>query len=154
MIRVERDSAFWEGIASHPSLAGVLMGMSPQGVGAVAERPDVLPLAAEHGGFFFAKADVLGMVAELHTIFEPRGWGREVLLAGIEAINLIWLCGYQLVVTHEVEANPKSRPPKTFGFNQAGDWRETPYGNMRLWTLSKAAWEQSPAAQRRNVKCH
>jgi hypothetical protein len=98
MIRVERDPAFWTGVAGHPALAGALM-------------------------------------------------------AGMEAIGLVWLSGFSLVTTFEVETNPHSRPPKTFGFTRSGDWRETPFGNLRLWTLSRAAWAASPAAQRRNVNC-
>ncbi len=153
MVRVERNASFWEGVAAHPALAGALMGLSPSAVGAIAGRPDVLPIAAEHGGFLFARADDLGFVAELHSLFTPQGWGREVLTAGVEALNLVWLCGFQLVTTLEVHSNPKSRPPRTFGFIIAGDWRETPFGSLRLWTLSRAAWEASPAAQRRNAKC-
>lgn len=153
MIRVERDSGFWENVASHPALAGATMGLDPFAIGAIAKRQDVLPLAAEHGGFIFAKTDTLGFVCELHTLFTPDGWGREVVMAGIEALNLVWLCGYHIVTTFEVESNPKSRPPKTFGFVQAGDWRETLIGNIRLWTLSRTAWEASPASKRRNARC-
>ena len=153
MIRVERDPAFWAAVAGHPALAGAMMGLSPEAVGLIARRPDVLPVASAHGGFFFARADALGFVAELHTLYTPEGWGREVLTAGIAALNLVWLCGYQALTTFEVEANPRSRPPRTFGFIQAGDWRETPFGALRLWTLSRAAWEASPA-NRRNSTCH
>ena len=149
MIRVERDPAFWEGVAGHPALAGALMGMSAEDVGRVATQGHVLPVAADHGGFFFARIDPLGFVAELHTLFTPEGWGREALTAGVQAINLVWLCGFQTVVTHEVETNPRSRPPKTFGFTQAGDWRETPFGSLRLWTLNETAWRASPANRRR-----
>ncbi len=153
MIRVERDPAFWTGVAGHPALAGALMGISPEAVGAIAGRTEVLPIAARHGGFLFARSDPLGFIAELHTLFTPEGWGREALMAGKEAIGLVWLSGFSLVTTFEVETNPNSRPPKTFGFTRAGDWRETPFGNLRLWTLSRAAWAASPAAQRRNVNC-
>lgn len=153
MIRIERNRAFWTGVAGHPALASALMGISPEAVGAISERADVLPVAAQHGGFLFARSDPLGFVAELHTLFTPEGWGREALMAGMAAIGLVWLSGFSLVTTFEVETNPKSRPPKTFGFIIAGDWRQTPCGNLRLWTLSRAAWDASPAAQRRNAKC-
>ena len=152
MIAINRDPAFWTAIASHPALSGAMLGLDPEAVGALAVRADMLPLASEHGGFFFARMDVLGFTCELHSLFTPDGWGREVLIAGIEAINLVWTCGYQLVTTFEVEANPKSRPPRTFGFTQAGDWRETPLGSLRLWTLTRAAWIASPA-NRRTI-CH
>ncbi len=150
-VRIERDPAFWTGIAAHPAVAGALMGLPPAEVGRFAARGDVLAIAARHGGFIFARTDALGFIADLHTLFTPEGWGREALAAGIEAINLVWLAGYQAVTTFEVEANPRSRPPRTFGFSQAGDWRATPFGPLRLWMLTRAAWEASPA--KRRAKC-
>jgi hypothetical protein len=153
LIRVERDPAFWEAVAAHPALAEMPLGLPPGTVGAIAARDDVLPLAAEHGGFFFRKTEPLGFVAELHSLFSPEGWGREALTAGTEAIHLVWLCGYQAVITLEVQANARSRPPRTFGFSCCGDWRETPHGNLRMWMLTRAAWEASPVAKRRNNQC-
>ena len=41
----------------------------------------VLPLAAEHGGFFFTRLDTLGLVMELYTSY-PGGWGRVQLPPG------------------------------------------------------------------------
>ncbi len=152
MIRVERDPAFWVGVAAHPALAGAMLDLAPEAVGSIALRADVMPLAADHGGFLFVKSDPLGFTCELHTIFTPEGWGREALMAGIQAIHAVWLCGYQNVTTFEVESNPRSRPPKTFGFIQCGDWRETPVGPLRLWTLNRLGWNQSPAARR--SPCH
>jgi hypothetical protein len=128
------------------------MGLSPRAVGALAARADILPMAAEHGGFFFCRMDMLGMVAELHTIFTPEGWGREALLAGIEALNGLWLLGYQVLLTHELEANPRSQPPRSFGFRRVGDWRPSVVGPLRLWVLTKEAWCAAPASQRR-AKC-
>jgi len=151
MVRVERDPAFWSAVAAHPALADMALGLTPDAVGKIATRDDVLPLAAEHGGFFFRRTDPLGFVAELHTLFSPEGWGREALTAGIEAIGLVWLCGYQAVTTLEVEANARSRPPRTFGFVRCGDWRATPFGNLRMWLLTRAAWEASAAATRANA---
>jgi hypothetical protein len=150
---VERDPAFWEAVAAHPGLAGMALGLPPEGVAAIAARDDVLPLAAEHGGFFFRRTDPLGFVAELHTLFSPEGWGREALTAGIEAIGLVWLCGYQAVTTLEVAANARSRPPRTFGFTRCGDWRATPFGTLRMWMLTRSAWEASAAAKRRDSQC-
>jgi hypothetical protein len=76
------------------------------------------------------------------------------VLAGIEALNALWICGYQVLVTFEMQANSKSRPPRTFGFSQAGDWRETPIGAARMWVLTRAAWDASPAAKRRATCLH
>ena len=147
-IRIERDPAFWVAVAGHPEVAPTLLGMDPAAVGRIAARPDVLPLAADHGGFLFARADLAGFVCELHSLFTPEGRGREALTAGIEAINAVWLAGYQAVTTFEVQANPRSRPPRTFGFARAGDWRATPIGPLRLWILSRQAWDASPAQRR------
>jgi hypothetical protein len=148
VIRVERDGGWWTAIASHPACAGALMGMAPEAVGAYARQPLVLPMAAEHGGFLFTRMDVMGFTCELHTLFTPEGWGREALIAGMEALNGLWLLGYQSVVTFEVKANPRSRPPRTFGFVQAGDWRETPVGEIRQWVLTRAGWIASAAGRR------
>ena len=148
-LRIERDPAFWTNVARHPAVRGALLGLAPERIGALAGRADMLPLAAEHGGFLFARADAMGFVAELHTLFTPEGWGREVMLAGVEAVNALWLAGYQLLTTFEMKDNPRSRPPRTFGFARAGDWRATPIGEARLWVLTRAAWIDSPAAKRR-----
>lgn len=148
MIRLERDPAFWVGVASHPAVAQALAGMAPAAVASIVARDDVLPLAAEHGGYLFRRLDPLGHICELHSLFTPDGWGREALTAGLQAINAVWIAGYQLVTTHQVRANPRSQPPRTFAFTPAGDWRPSPIGDVRLWTLSRLAWESSPAARR------
>ena len=139
-------------MASHPAVAGALLGLDPEAVGALAARPDLLPLASEHGGFFFGRTDAMGFSCELHTLFTPEGWGREVLLAALEAFAMVFSLGFALVTTFEVETNAKSRPPLTFGFAIAGDWRETPVGTLRLWILTREAWMASPA--RRRHLCH
>ena len=149
MIRIERDPAFWTAVATHPALGEGLLGLDPAEVGGIVRRPHVLPLAAEHGGFIFARLDPMGFVCELHTLFTPEGWGREALAAGIAAINAVWLVGFQLITTFEVRDNPRSRPPRSFGFTLAGDWRDGPYGALRLWSLGREAWTQSPGMRRR-----
>jgi hypothetical protein len=155
MIRVERDAGFWTGVAAHPEVAPRLGPMvSGPALAAYVARPDVLPLAAEHGGFLFARRDRLGFCAELHTLFTPEGWGREALGAAVEAINAVWLCGYQVVLTFEAEANPLARPPASFGFTRAGEWRETPVGRLRAWIVTQDGWRASPAARRRARACH
>jgi hypothetical protein len=153
MIRIERDPAFWEGVAAHPAVAPALLGIDPAGVGAIAQASWTLPLAALHGGFIFVRRDPLGFTAELHTLFTPEGWGREVHAAGIEALNCLWLAGYQSLVTYEALANRRSRPPASFGFAPCGEWRATPYGELKQWMLTAAAWRASPAAERRRREC-
>jgi len=152
MIRIERDPAWWADVASHPGISASLMGIAPQVIGALASREDVLPLAAQHGGFMFRRTDALGLTMELHSLFTPEGWGREVHDAGREALTWIFQ-GCHILTTYELEANSRSRPPKAFGFVQAGDWRETAAGTARAWVLTRLAWEASPAFRRMN-KCH
>jgi hypothetical protein len=151
-VRIERDPAFWTAVAAHPALRVMMGDADPALIGALAGRENVLPLASDHGGYLFIRQDALGFVAELHSLFTPEGWGREALIAGIEALGAVWLLGFQTVVTLEMRDNPRSRPPKSFGFVQAGDWREGPFGAARQWILTRAAWEASPTAKRR-AKC-
>jgi hypothetical protein len=153
MIRVERDPAFWQGVAAHPAVAQALMGCDARRIGEIVGRPNILPLASEHGGFLFESRDGLGFTCELHTLFTPEGWGREVFIAAMEAFNTVFSLGLHSVTTLEVEANPKSRPALTFGFTRCGDWRETAFGPLRQWILTSEAWRASPAAARRRARC-
>ena len=112
------------------------------------------PLASVHGGYLFAARDPLGFACELHTLFTPEGWGREALEAAVIAFNAVFLAGYQIVFTFEQQANRRSQPPLSFGFRCAGDWRATPYGAMRAWTLTASAWRESPVSRKRVKQCH
>lgn len=153
-LRIERDAAWWTAIARHPALGEALMGLPPEAVGALCRRADMLPLAATHGGFLFARDGALGFTAELHTLFTPAGWGREAARAGRSALSFVFAGGVQLVTTFEVAGRRRSRPPVSFGFSLAGDWRATPLGPLRLWSVSGAAWSASPAGQRhRRTTC-
>jgi hypothetical protein len=154
MIRIERDPAWWAAVAGHPALRAMMGGADPALIGALAGREGVLPLAAAHGGFLFIRQDALGLVAELHTLFTPEGWGREAFAAGVEALGAVWLLGFQAVVTLEMRDNPRGRPPRSFGFARCGDWRAVPTGEGRLWMLTTSAWETSPAARRRATCPH
>ncbi len=149
MIRVERDPDWWADVASHPAVQGTLFG-SADAVGAVALNPAVLPLAADNGGFFFARMDVAGFALELHTLFRPKGWGREVHGAAKEAFEYVFARGCQVVVTYQVEGNERSQPPRSFRFVQAGEYRHAgdAAARFRAWVLTKSAWEDSPAHRR------
>jgi hypothetical protein len=149
MMRVERDPAFWTAVAAHPAVAPTLAGGDPAAVGALAARADILPLAAEHGGFLLQRRDELGFAWELHTLFTPEGRGREAVESGVEGLTLMFGAQACLITTLEVKGNPRSRPWRGFGFAPAGDWSASPVGEVRLWILTKAAWLESPAAQRR-----
>ena len=151
MIREERDPAFWRDIASHPDLADTMMGLSPDQVAEIATRTNVLPLASDNGGFFFGAVDGLGMVLELHSLFRPAGWGREVATAGKQALTWVFQAA-QAITTYEVHGNDHSRPPRSYGFAMAGDWQMTNLGALRLWVLTRTAWQSSPAF-RRHAPC-
>ena len=153
MIRIERDPAFWRAVASHPAVAPALVGLSPELAGEIARRPEVIPLAAEHGGFLVVRRDALGFVGEIHSLFMPQGWGREAIEAGWQALNGLWLAGFQTLVTFEAEGNPRSRPWRAFGFQTCGPWRETSAGTLRQWVLTREAFAASPGAHRRRKSC-
>ena len=154
MIRIERDPAFWTAVAEHPAVRSKLAGVSPAAIGSLASRREFLPIAAEHGGFLLQRRDELGFAWELHTLFTPQGWGREAVVAGIEALGLMFGADACLISTFEMKDNPHSRPWKGLGFAPAGDWRRTPVGELRLWILTKAAWAESRAAKRRATCLH
>lgn len=150
MIRIERDPAFWARIAGHPEVAPhVTMGREVDWAASVGSDL-VTPLAAEHGGFLFVRLDGVGRVQELHTMFTPEGWGREVLMALKHAVERIFADGAQLITTYEVEGHWRSQPPKTFRFMPCGDFAPIPGGEFRIrtWCLPWAAWEASPARRR------
>lgn len=149
VIRIERDAAFWIDVASHPALAGALYGLPPQALAAIIATPSVTPLASQHGGFIFNRLDAFGFMYELHTLFTPEGWGREVVTAGHEALERIFGSGAQVIVTAQMRDNDRSQPPRSFGFKAAGCWSETQFGEAMCWFLSHEAWQQSPAHKRR-----
>lgn len=154
MIREERSPAFWQGVADHPEVASrVFLGGQSHDLSAIVASPNVLPLASEHGGFLFARLDGFGRVYELHTMYRPEGWGREVLTASKLAFAKVFDLGAQLVSTYEVEGWWRSRPPKSFGFIRAGGFRPVPgiIPHLSTWVLTSDAWDASPA--RRRVKC-
>lgn len=141
----ERDPAFWARVIEHPDVAPhVLLGTSVD-LAKCLEHPAMTPLRAVNGGFLFYRMDNLGFVQELHTMFTPEGWGREVLFAAKDAFREMFRRGTQLVVTYEIEGWWRSRPPRSFRFAPAADFAPTPYGALKIWTLTRDAWELSPA---------
>ena len=147
-MELNRDPAFWEAVIAHPDVGpNVTFGQEIDVAGLV-QHPGVVPLASEHGGFVFVQLDALGRVWELHTAYRPEGWGREVLFAAKSAFTRMFADGADLITTHEVEGNWRSRPPKTFRFEPAGEFRQALGKHLRTWMLTRAAWEASPARQR------
>jgi len=139
---VREDLAFWVDVASHPDVRHVLDGIDPEHIEKALQPPNIA-LRFEHGGFIFAKSDSFGRVYELHTLFKPEGWGREVFFAARQAFDRMFeVC--DLIITHETR-HPQSRPPKTFRFIPLGDFEMTEHGEARLWMLTRDAWIASPA---------
>ncbi len=146
MIREERDPAFWEAVASHPEVSRHAVMGELSTLPEVIAHPLITPFAAQHGGYLFSRLDAMGHVCELHSMFTPEGWGREAMLAAVEAFDLMFTNGMQVLTTYEVEGNHRSRPPSRFGFVPAGEFQ----GEHRLksWVLTRTAWEGSPGRER------
>jgi hypothetical protein len=145
-VHEERNPAFWIETARHPEVRKTLLGLDPDAIGALIDREDVLPLASANGGFLFTRLDALGLVWELHSLFRPEGWGREVFWAGASALGMVFEAA-QLLTTLQVQLNPRSQPPRSFGFKCAGGWAETPIGVVRAWSLARSDWLKSPGAK-------
>lgn len=151
MIREERDPAFWQAVADHPEVAPhINLGLTGCDMTEVVGHAAVLPLATEHGGFLFLRLDAIGRVYELHTMYTPEGWGREVLLALKQAVAKVFDGGCQVITTYEVGGWWRSRPPKSFGFIRAGDFAAVAGLSALLstWILTSDAWDKSPARRR------
>ncbi len=154
MIREERSGAFWNAVAAHPDVKPLV---SPTcdvpDLTALVSDPFVLPWASEHGGFLFCQRDRQGFAFELHTLFTPEGWGREVARSAREAFTALFLNGAMLVFTLEVETNDRSRPPLSHGWRPAGPFVFAPdlAANVRTWVLTREAWDNSPV--RRRIEC-
>jgi hypothetical protein len=147
VIRELRDRRFWIEVASHPAVRPALLGLEPDEVGDVVQLESVLPLAADHGGFLFARRDALGAAVELHSLFKPEGWGREAHAAAREAAVHVFARGALAITTFEFRALPRSRPPRSFGFVSLGQC-QGPIGEAIYWQLTRDAWRASPAFHR------
>jgi hypothetical protein len=150
VIREDRDLSFWREVSEHPAVKPHVSLGKAFDIAPMVQSPKVTPLRAENGGFLFVRLDGLGRVYELHTMFKPEGWGREVLLALKAAVAEMFHRGAHLITTYEVEGNWRSQPPKTFRFEPAGEFAHSDEFNasFRTWLLTKSAWEGSPAAKR------
>lgn len=150
-----KDPDFWRRIASHPEVAPQL-GFGSADIGLLALLPSVLPMATEHGGFLVCPLDASQCVWELHALFIPDAWGREVHRAGFELMMLLFGRGAHVVIVTEVEGNWRSQPPKSFGYKRCGDFVLSPMlgKRVRTWALSSFDWFFSPAHRRGIRKCH
>jgi hypothetical protein len=150
VIREERDWTFWDAIAQHPEVRPHLLIEDSQSLSEIVQHPSVKPYASENGGFLFCRLDGLGRVYELHTLYCPNGWGREVAKASKSAFERVFNEGAQLVTTYEVAGNWRSRPPLSHGWKQAGPFQYSDglAADVRSWVLTYEAWCASPARKR------
>jgi hypothetical protein len=149
---INRDVAFWDRIAQHPEVAPyIFMGREPETLAPLIENPAFQPYASDNGGLIFGPVDHLGFVLELHTLYTPEGWGREVAVHSKAFFQDVFRTA-SLIVTHEQENHWRSRPPRSHGWQASGDFKEVGMAcRLKLWTLSREAWSASPAG--RKMQC-
>ncbi len=151
MVREERNPQFWRAVASHPDVEPhVLFGVPAHVLDDLISDPEVWPLAAEHGGFLLLpKGDG---VLELHTMFTPEGWGREVAAAFKSTLGLIFPATQELR-TQEVEGWWRSAPPRSYGWKPTGDFAPSALNvRLRPWVLTPEAWASSPVFRRHSCQ--
>lgn len=138
-----RDAAFWDRIAGHPEVAPhIFMGAQPVSLSVLFDQ-GAFGLRSENGGCIFVPRDPLGMVLEMHTLFTPEGWGREVAKAGRGFMAHVFERA-SLVLTHEQDGHWRSRPPRSHGWIACGDFQDVGLPRrLRLWALTREAWMNS-----------
>lgn len=112
------------------------------------------PLAAPHGGFIFCAQPGDGAY-DLHTMFTPEGWGREVALAARCAFGFMFEGGgMQVCHTLEQQDYYRSRPPKSHGWVATSDFAEGSIGSVRSWELTRERWRASPVGRQETDNAH
>lgn len=146
---INRNVAFWDDVASHPEVAPhIFLGMEPQSLSILVDDDRNLCLASENGGCIFVSLDHLGQVWEMHTMYKPEGWGREVARAGKAFIAKVFECG-SVILTYEQEGNWRSVPPKSHGWKAAADYCAVGLPKrLKMWILTREAWSNAPVNRR------
>lgn len=149
MIRLERNPEFWHSVSQHPDvLPHISMGQEFD-IREVVAHPGVTPLASEHGGFLFVRLDAFGFLQELHTLYTPEGWGKEVAKAAREAFTRMFEGGAQMITTYEQEGHWRSKPPKSHGWSPVGEEVDVNLPlRLKMWILTRDAWLASPVGKR------
>lgn len=152
MIEPNRDVEFWEDVANHPAVSPhVFMGLDPVSLAPLILMDRCVPLASENGGLIFAPLDPHGMIYELHTLYRPEGWGREVAGFAKHCFDQMFLAA-SLIVTHEQEGSKHTRPPLSYGWKSCGEYCYTELPKrLRLWSLTREDFYASPVG--RKLKC-
>lgn len=138
------DVAWWDAIASHPEVAPhIFMGHTPFSLALLFDQPGAFGLKSENGGCIFVPRDPLGLVVEMHTLFRPEGWGREVAKSARGFMQTAFGSA-ALIVTHEQEGHWRSRPPKSHGWVPCADFQDVGLPRrLRLWALTREGWMKS-----------
>jgi hypothetical protein len=144
MLHLERDPAFWARIVSHPQVAHVMHGQPQDGLAALLDRENVIPLANEFGGYILIPIDVHARVLELHALITPEGWGKNAVKGAAFAAECVFEWA-DLVIAYRVLEWPRFRPWRSFGFEPAGEMFQAHGLHYQTWMLPKMTWQSSPA---------
>lgn len=146
---IERDYLFWDSVASHEAVSPhIFMGTEPFSLKEIVGRELTMPLRSEHGGVLLLGLDGFGLVREMHTLYTPEGWGREVAMNGKLFMHEAFKTT-QVIFTHEQEENWRSRPPKSHGWQSQGDFCYVGLTKrLKLWMLTRDAFYASPVGRK------
>lgn len=149
---VNRDVSFWDSIAFHPEVAPFVFLDHPRSsLSVLIEDEKNVPFSSDHGGVLFVKTDHLGSVYEMHTMFTPEGWGREVALTGAASLHNIFKTAL-MVFTYEQEGHWRSCPPKGHRWKSSGDFVDHGLSKrLKLWYLTRDDWLSSPVGKK--IRC-
>jgi hypothetical protein len=124
------------------------MGSEPETLAPLILNEKARPYASEHGGVIFLPVDPLGFVVEMHTLYTPEGWGREVAVNGKAFVQEVFEA-VSLILTHEQEGHWRSRPPRSHGWQACGDYQKAGLCHrLKLWALTREAWRASPVGRK------
>lgn len=149
---INRDVSFWDSIASHADVApAVFMNCPIQSLALLISNEKNEPFSSQNGGVLFVKTDHLGAIYEMHTMFRPEGWGREVAVTGAKALHHIFTKAL-LVFTYEQEGHWQSRPPKSHRWKSSGEFIDQGLSKrLKLWYLTRDDWLSSPVGKK--IRC-
>lgn len=149
---INRSPEFWDGVAFHEEVAPfVFMGGEKQSLYSLVDDVRNVPFASENGGVLFVKTDHLGSIYEMHTMFTPAGWGREVAVTGAQALHNIFETAV-MVFTYEQEGHWRSRPPKAHRWKSSGEFVDHGFSKrLKMWYLTRDDWLSSPVGKK--IRC-
>ena len=146
---INRSADFWDSVAFDPDVAPfVFMDAPRQSLSVLVGDESNEPFASDNGGVLFVKTDHLGSIYEMHTMFRPEGWGREVAITGAKALHHIFSKAL-LVFTYEQEGHWQSRPPKSHRWKSSGEFIDQGLSKrLKLWYLTRDDFLSSPVGKK------